>query len=88
MKKRKLPLMIILWEDHVSYASDHDWLTPDEVEPTNKPAVIHSVGWLCRETKKNYILAATLDEEDGMVGQTMSILKSAVVRKCTLKQPE
>jgi hypothetical protein len=78
---KKLPLIVLAWADHSSCDA---WMKGEEVAEVAVSPIIHSVGWLHHETKTTYVLAASLCEDDGDVGQMMSIIKSAVIKKKVL----
>jgi hypothetical protein len=82
----KAKLVVVLWDDH--YSSD-DWITEDEErEDLTKPALMHSVGWIAKETEDSLLLVATVCEADGHSKQHFRIAKKCIVKRRTIRQPK
>lgn len=77
------PIVMVAWEDH---SSKDGWLDQEQI---NKDAaadiVIHSVGWLVKEDKKQYALASGVGN-GGEFTCVQYILKGTVVKKVVISK--
>lgn len=73
-KRKKLPVYMIRWEDHTS---NDAWVHKDELHKEHL-VVVTSIGWLVRQDKKTYVLAAGWSS-DGDLTNLQTIGKAMVV---------
>lgn len=72
MSTKEYPVVMIDWEDHTAEAG---WV--DNVDTVN-PVICRSIGWLIKETAKEYKIADCLTQDSGQ-GGIQCILKNCVI---------
>ena len=74
-----MKLVYIEWLDHCSHLG---WQSMDELgnKPYDGLALVKTVGFLLGETKKTYLVASHVDVVNSNAGDSMSIIKKAVIK--------
>lgn len=87
-KRKRYPmgrLVLIEWED--SFGCPQGWQYADEVTP--EPTIVHSVGWLLRETKHYKFIAPHMNKPGSsdrpQIAGYITIPVGAIVRQSILK---
>ena len=78
----ELQLEYIKWLDHTAWETAI-WNDIDELEEL-EPVIVHSVGWVIKETPEYIIIVSTIQPENDIVHSEFLILKGAITERTPL----